>query len=53
MRNINDVHFKEKVKGPVAWKGIDLDKDDSWFYYLSEKTIASLESALLYVKRKG
>ena len=45
--------LKEKVQGPVAWKGIDLAKDDSWVYYLSEKTIASLESALFLVKQKG
>ncbi|MDH4420995.1 TauD/TfdA family dioxygenase [Bacillus cereus] len=45
--------LKEKVQGPVAWKGIDLAKDDSWVYYLSEKTIASIESALFLVKQKG
>ncbi|MET1178820.1 TauD/TfdA family dioxygenase [Peribacillus simplex] len=45
--------LKGKIQGPVAWKGIDLAKDDSWIYYLSEKTIAELESALFYVKQKG
>lgn len=45
--------LKEKVQGPVAWKGIDLAKDDSWVYYLSEKTIASIESALFHIKQKG
>ncbi|MBT2737375.1 TauD/TfdA family dioxygenase [Bacillus sp. ISL-7] len=45
--------FKEKVKGPVAWKGTDLAKDESWIYYMSEKTIASLEDALVNVKQKG
>ncbi|MGG2092175.1 hypothetical protein AB1283_05530 [Bacillus sp. S13(2024)] len=44
--------LKEKIKGPVAWKGINLAKGDSWFYYLSEKTIAFLESALYFVKQK-
>ena len=45
--------LKEKVQGPVAWKGIDLAKNDSWVYYLSEKTIESLENALFFVKQKG
>lgn len=45
--------LKEKVQGPVAWKGVDLAKDESWVYHLSEKTIASLESALFQVKQKG
>ncbi|MES9740087.1 hypothetical protein ABWK46_22585 [Peribacillus frigoritolerans] len=25
--------LKEKIQGPVAWKGIDLAKNDSWIYY--------------------
>lgn len=45
--------LKEKVKVPLAWKGMDLAKDNSWVYYLSEESIASLESALYYVKQKG
>ncbi|WP_338753072.1 TauD/TfdA family dioxygenase [Bacillus sp. FJAT-52991] len=45
--------LKEKIQGRTAWKGMDLAKDDSWIYYLSEKTIASFESALLHVKQKG
>lgn len=45
--------LKEKIQGPVAWKGIELAKDDSWIYYLSEKAIASLERALFQVKQKG
>jgi hypothetical protein len=45
--------LKEKVQGKAAWKGIDLVKDSSWVFYLSEKTIASLESALYFVKKKG
>ncbi|MFB5196655.1 TauD/TfdA family dioxygenase [Neobacillus sp. KR4-4] len=45
--------LKEKVKGPVAWKGTDLAKDEAWVYYLSKKTIASLENALAQVKQKG
>ncbi|MFB5283194.1 TauD/TfdA family dioxygenase [Peribacillus sp. Hz7] len=45
--------FKGKIQGPVAWKGIDLAKNNSWIYYLSEKTIVSLENALHHVKQKG
>lgn len=45
--------LKEKVKGASTWKGIDLAKDDSWVYYLSENTITSIENALFYVKQKG
>ncbi|MFB5283187.1 TauD/TfdA family dioxygenase [Peribacillus asahii] len=45
--------LKDKVQGSVAWKGTDLAKDDSWIYYLSEKTIASLENALSHVQKKG
>lgn len=43
----------KKIQGPVAWKGKELTKDDSWIYYLSEQTIASLESALHQVLQKG
>ncbi|MDR6998329.1 TauD/TfdA family dioxygenase [Neobacillus niacini] len=45
--------LKEKVQGSVAWKGVELAKDESWIYYLSEKTIASLENALDHVKQLG
>ncbi|RST57285.1 TauD/TfdA family dioxygenase [Siminovitchia terrae] len=45
--------LKEKIQGPSAWKGSELSKDDSWIYYLSEKTIASLENALEKVQGKG
>ena len=43
----------KKIQGPAAWKGKELSKDDSWIYYLSEKTIASLEYALHQVLQKG
>ncbi|CRK82966.1 Taurine catabolism dioxygenase TauD, TfdA family [Neobacillus massiliamazoniensis] len=45
--------LKEKIQGPAAWKGIELAKDNSWIYYLSEKAITSLENALMKVKQKG
>ncbi|MBI0575892.1 TauD/TfdA family dioxygenase [Neobacillus cucumis] len=45
--------LREKILGPLVWKGIDLAKDDSWIYYLSAKAITSLESALIKVKQKG
>lgn len=45
--------LNEKIQGPSAWKGIDLAKDDSWIYYLSEKTIAELEKAVSHVQQKG
>ncbi|MEZ2661521.1 TauD/TfdA family dioxygenase [Aneurinibacillus aneurinilyticus] len=45
--------LKKKVQGPVAWKGSDLAKDDSWIYCMSEKMITSLENALFHVKQKG
>lgn len=41
------------MKGAVAWKGSELSKDDSWIYYLSEKTITTLENALHYVQKQG
>ncbi|MEI4828195.1 TauD/TfdA family dioxygenase [Bacillus sp. FJAT-53711] len=47
------VIIKEKIQGRSAWKGIELAKDDSWIYYLSEKTIAALDKALLHVQQKG
>lgn len=45
--------LKKKIQGRSAWKGIDLAKNDSWIYYLSEKMIASLEKAVLHVQQKG
>lgn len=42
----------KKIQGSAAWKGKELSKDDSWIYYLSEKMIASLESALHQVLHK-
>ncbi|MED1114581.1 TauD/TfdA family dioxygenase [Bacillus paramycoides] len=45
--------LKGKIKGRSVWKGIELAKDDSWIYYLSEKMIATLEKAVLHVQRKG
>ena len=45
--------FTKKVEGPAAWTGKELTQDDSWIYYLSEKTIASLEYALNQVLKKG
>ncbi|MGF9966439.1 TauD/TfdA family dioxygenase [Bacillus rhizoplanae] len=47
------VIIKEKIQGRSAWKGIELAKDDSWIYYLSEKTIVALDKALLHVQQKG
>lgn len=32
---------------------MDLAKDDSWIYHLSEKTIADLEKALVHIQQKG
>jgi hypothetical protein len=45
--------LKEKIQGRSAWKGTELAKDDSWIYYLSKKTIAALEKAVLHVQQKG
>ena len=45
--------LNEKIQGRSAWKGIDLAKDDSWIYYLSEKTIAALEKAVVTCSTKG
>ncbi|WP_223593302.1 TauD/TfdA family dioxygenase [Neobacillus bataviensis] len=45
--------LKEKIQGRSAWKGIELAKDDSWIYYLTEETITALEKALLHVQQKG
>ncbi|CAM4269029.1 hypothetical protein BAMA_21010 [Bacillus manliponensis] len=45
--------LKEKIQGRSAWKGMDLAKNDSWIYYLSEKMIAALEKAVLHVQHKG
>ncbi|MCP1123777.1 TauD/TfdA family dioxygenase [Bacillus sp. 3103sda1] len=45
--------LKEKIQGRSAWKGVELAKDDSWIYYLSAKTIAVLEKAVLHVQKKG
>lgn len=45
--------LKEKIQGPVAWKGKELAKDDSWIYYLSKETITAFENALSHVKQKG
>ena len=43
----------KKIEGPAAWTGKELTQDDSWIYFLSEKTIASLEYALNEVLKKG
>ncbi|MFD4705844.1 TauD/TfdA family dioxygenase [Gottfriedia sp. NPDC058432] len=45
--------LNEKIQGRSAWKGIDLAKDESWIYFLTDTTIAVLEKATLCVQQRG
>lgn len=44
---------KQKIIGPVAWKGTELAGDASWVYPLTGADIAQLDAALAEVKRRG
>lgn len=44
--------MKNKITGPVAWKGSELT-GDAWIHVLSERDIATLDQALNEVKKRG
>ncbi|MFF2876381.1 TauD/TfdA family dioxygenase [Gottfriedia sp. NPDC057991] len=43
----------EKINHPSAWKGIDILKDDTWIYRLTNDEIEEIEMALRHVQIKG
>lgn len=45
--------LKEKVTGPAAWRGSDLQNDNSWRLQLSDAAIDCLDKALSAVKESG
>jgi hypothetical protein len=42
----------EPVSGPVAWKGRELAREDSWIHRLSPRAVAELEAAAHAVERR-
>jgi hypothetical protein len=45
--------MKQAITSPAAWKGADLDGDNSWLHFLSPDALATLDAALNHVKAKG
>ncbi len=45
--------LKDPVTSPVAWKGADLAKDDSWIFRLSDASLAGISEALAVAKARG
>lgn len=43
----------EPIRGPVAWTGRDLERDDRWVRRLTQAQIDELERALAAVKRRA
>jgi len=38
--------LRDKVTGPAAWRGSDLQNDNSWKFQLSDSAIDCLDNAL-------
>ena len=47
------VILKQKITGPAAWTGRELEGDTSWIHALTADAIASIDAALAAVKAKG
>ncbi len=45
--------LRDKVTGPAAWRGSDLQNDNSWKFQLSDSAIDCLDNALTSVKASG
>lgn len=43
----------QRITGPAAWTGRELEGDDSWSHRLSAEALASLEAALRTVQARG
>jgi len=43
----------ERVEGPVAWKGAELMRDQSWIYRFSDRALEEIDAALRRVEREG
>jgi len=44
---------RETIKDPAAWVGPEIAKETSWYYFLDDKAIAEIDSALQSVKAAG
>jgi hypothetical protein len=45
--------LKQKITGPAAWRGSDLEGDSSWIHHLTREAIAAIDAALAQVKQRG
>lgn len=43
----------QPVRGPLAWKGPELAREDSWIFRLSEGALGELDHAMRKVKERG